>query len=81
MVTPSASVCSHNSSSSLGSTDEKHDDPMNGLDVIMAIWGISLKATLRAAVHLGQDCMVNFTTREELCFGTVWDSYSAKRDN
>ena len=37
----------------------EHEDPMNDLDVNMAIWGISLNATLRAAVHLGQDCEVN----------------------
>ena len=37
----------------------EHDDPMNVLDVNMAIWGIFLNATLRAAVHLGQDYEVN----------------------
>ena len=31
------------------------DDPMDDLDVKMAIWGIFLNTTLRAAVHLGQD--------------------------
>ena len=43
----------------------EHDDPMNDLDVTMAIWGIFLNATLRAAVHLGQDYEANFTIREE----------------
>ena len=33
----------------------EHDDPMDDLDVNMAIWGIFLNATLRAAVHFGQD--------------------------
>ena len=32
---------------------------MNDLDVKMAIWGIFRNATLRAAVHLGQDSVVN----------------------
>ena len=33
----------------------EHDDPVDDLDVNMAIWGILLNATLRAAVHLRQD--------------------------
>ena len=33
----------------------EHDDPMNDLDVNMAIWSLFLNTTLRAAVHLGQD--------------------------
>ena len=33
----------------------EHDDPMDDLDLNMAIWGIFLNATLRAAVHFGQD--------------------------
>ena len=33
----------------------EHDAPVDDLDVNMAIWGIFLNATLRAAVHLGQD--------------------------
>ena len=37
----------------------EHDDPMDDLDVNMAIWGIFLNATLRAAVHLGQDYEAN----------------------
>ena len=37
----------------------EHDDPMHDLGVNMAIWGIFLNATLRAAVHLGQDYEVN----------------------
>ena len=37
----------------------EHDDPTNGLDVNVGIWGIFLNATLRAAVHLGQDHEVN----------------------
>ena len=37
----------------------EHDDPMNDSDVNMAIGGIFLNATLRAAVHLRQDYEVN----------------------
>ena len=37
----------------------EHDDPVNDLDVIMAIWSIFMNATLQAAVHLGQDYEVN----------------------
>ena len=37
----------------------EHDDPMDDLDVTMDIWGIFLNATLRAAVHLGQDNEAN----------------------
>ena len=33
----------------------EHDDPVDDLDVNVANWGIFLNATLRAAVHLGQD--------------------------
>ena len=33
----------------------EHDDPVDDLDVNMAIWCIFLNATLWAAVHLGQD--------------------------
>ena len=36
-----------------------HDDPMNVLDVNVAIWCIFMNATLRAAVHLGQDYEMN----------------------
>ena len=37
----------------------EHDDPMNDLEVNMAIWGTFLNATLQAAVHLGQDNETN----------------------
>ena len=37
----------------------EHDDPVDDLDVNMAIWGIFLNATLRAAVHLGPDNEAN----------------------
>ena len=33
----------------------EHDDPMNDLDVNMALWIMYLNTALRAAVHLGQD--------------------------
>ena len=41
----------------------QHDDPMDDLDVNMAMWCTFLNTTLRAAVHLGQD--YEFTIREE----------------
>ena len=37
----------------------EHDDPLDDLDVNMAILGIFLNATLRAEVHLGQDYEAN----------------------
>ena len=37
----------------------EHDDPVDDLDVNMAIWGIFLNTTLRAGVHLGQDHEAN----------------------
>ena len=48
----------------------EHDDPMNDSDVNMAILAIFLNATLRAAVHLGQDHEVNlrFVTKN------LWNS-------
>ena len=35
------------------------DDPVDDLDVNVAIWGIFLNTTLQAAVHLGQDYEAN----------------------
>ena len=37
----------------------EHDDPWDVLYVNLAICGIFLNATLRATVHLGQDCEAN----------------------
>ena len=65
MVTQSTCVSSHSSShgSSLLDRQEiygrEHDDPMDDVDVNMAIWNIFLNNTLRAAVHLGQDHEAN----------------------
>ena len=66
MVTQSTRVSSHRSpygSSILdrqGIYGREHHDTMNDLDVNMAIWvNVFLNATLRAAVHLGQDCEAN----------------------
>ena len=39
--------------------EREPDDPMHDLDVIMAMCGIFLNATLRAAVHLGHDYEAN----------------------
>ena len=50
-------------------------------------WGISLNATLRAALHLGQDYFILDKTMRwiydtwRIIFGTVWDSYSAKLED
>ena len=41
------------------------DDPMDDLDVYMAIWGVFLKTILHAAVHLGQDYEANLRVFEE----------------
>ena len=63
--TQSTHVSSHNSpygSSILdrqGIYGREHGDPMDDVDVKMAIWCIYLNVTLRAAVHLGQDYEVN----------------------
>ena len=57
---PQFTIRKQSSRSSGRSTDEKHDDPVDDLDVNMAIWGIFLNTTLRAAVHLGQDYEANF---------------------
>ena len=48
----------------------EHDDPRNDLDVNMAIWDTFLNATLRAAVHLGQNCEVNLRYVKS----SLWDS-------
>ena len=49
-----------------------HDDPMDDLDVNMAIWGIFLNATLRAAaVHLGQDYEANLRYVKNDLWNTV----------
>ena len=48
----------------------EHDDPLSDLDVNVTIWGICLNATLRAAVHLGQDYEVNLRYVKN----TLWNS-------
>ena len=48
----------------------EHDDPMSDLDVKMTIWSIFLNATLRAAVHLGQDYEVNLRYLKN----NIWNS-------
>ena len=48
----------------------EHDDPMDDLDVNMAIWGIFLNATLRAAVHFGQDYEANLRYEKN----NLWNS-------
>ena len=39
--------------------EREKDDPLDDLDVNMAIWGIFLNTTLQEAVHLRQDYEVN----------------------
>ena len=48
-----------NSRSSEGICGREHDDPMDDLDVNMAICCIFLNTTLHAAVHLRQDFEAN----------------------
>ena len=55
----------------------EHDDPVDDLDVNMAIWCIFLNATLRAAVHLRQDHEANLRYVKNH-FEIVWDGYSMK---
>ena len=63
MVTQSIHVSSHSSSHGSSLIDRQEictnenqpDDPLDDLDVNMAIWGIFLNTSLQAVVHLGQD--------------------------
>ena len=55
----------------------KHDDSMDDLDVKLAIWGIFLNTTLRAAVHLGQDREANLRYVKNHFWNSV-DSCSMK---
>ena len=64
MVTQSTRVSSHNSPYAVFSIvreiyEREHDDLMDDLDVNIVIWCIYLNATLRTAVHLGQDYEAN----------------------
>ena len=64
MVTQSTRVSSHNHTEAVFTSVRviyvrEHDDPMDDLDVNMAIWSMFLNTTLRAAVHLGQDYEAN----------------------
>ena len=43
---------------------------MDDLDVNMAIWGVFLNATLRAAVHLGQD----YEAKSRYVKNDLWNS-------
>ena len=45
--------------------DRKPTVEMEDLDVNAAIWRMFMITTLQAAVHLGKDCEVNFTIRQE----------------
>ena len=49
----------------------EHDDPMNDLDVNMAIWGIFLNNTHRAAIHLGQDCEANLRHVQNILWNSI----------
>ena len=69
MVTQSTRVSSHKREAVFSIVRKiygrERDDPMDDLDVNMAIWGIFLNATLRAAVHLEPDHEANL--RYVLC--------------
>ena len=41
-------------------------DPMEDLNVNLAIWGMFMNTTLRAAVHLGKDCDTHLRFCKEL---------------
>ena len=49
----------------------EHDDTVDDLDLNMAIWCIFLNATLRAAVHLGQDHEANLRYVENHLWNSV----------
>ena len=57
----------------------EHDDPMDDLDVNMAIWGIFLNATLRAAVHLGQDYEANLRYVKNHLWNTVGQLFNENK--
>ena len=60
--------------------EREPDDPMDDLNVNMAIWGILLNTTLQAAVHLGQDYEANLRFVMNHFWNSV-GSYSMKLEN
>ena len=56
------------------------DDPMDDLDVNMAIGGVFLNTTLQAAVHLGKDYDANLRFVKSHLWNMV-DSNSMKLEN
>ena len=54
----------------------EHDDPMDDLDVNMAIWSIFLNTTLQAAVHLGQDYEANLRYVKNHFWNSVGQSFN-----
>ena len=57
----------------------EHDDPMDDLDLNMAIGDIFVKTTLRAAVHLGQDHEANLRYVKNHVWKSVGQRCSKKR--
>ena len=62
------------------STDEKHDDPMNDLDVNMAMWGFLPNVTLRAAVRLGQDYEANLRYVTKIFWNSVGQLFRERQN-
>ena len=54
----------------------ENDDPMDDLDMNMSIWSIFLNATLRAAIHLGQDHMENLRFTKNYFWNSVGQSFN-----
>ena len=59
----------------------ERDDPMDYLDVNMAIWSIFLNATLRAAVHLGQDYEANLRYVKNNLWNSVGQLFNENEKN
>ena len=83
LKTQSTRVSSHSSpyGSSLldrqGIYGREQDDPVDGLDVNMAIWSIFLNTTLQAAVHLGQECEANLRFVKNHLWNSVGQLFNA----
>ena len=46
-------------------------DPVEDLDVIVAIWGVFMNATLKAVIHLGNDHDVNLRNGQNSSWRTT----------
>ena len=68
---PRVTIRKQSSRSSGGIYGREHDDFVDDLDVNIAIWNIFRNATLRAAVHLGQDYEVNLRSVKKKLWNSV----------